>query len=149
MPEVTQANEYHGACHCGAFEVRLQLTMALEDTQVRACQCDFCTRRGSIGVSDPNGRVDITVNRQGALNRYRFGHGTADFIVCASCGTFVAATMGEGDDMLSVINPRGLGIAALSERPATPIDFDAEAAEGRLARRQKNWTPTVMHADLG
>ena len=43
---------FTGRCHCGGISVELTLPRSAEETQVRACQCGFCTRHGSLTVSD-------------------------------------------------------------------------------------------------
>ena len=144
MPNSASSHTHEGSCHCGAIEVSLSLETPLDEIQPRACQCDFCTRRAGLWVSDPRGSSRIAIDPGDALSKYRFGHGTADFIVCAKCGTSVAAIIGAEGDMKSVTNVRGLAMTALCELPIAPADFDSEEPDGRMARRYRNWTPTTM-----
>jgi hypothetical protein len=89
------AKEHRGSCHCGALRLSYRSAVPPADTELRACQCSFCRRHGSRALSDPAGRVEIEAEA-GALNRYRFGLGTADYFLCARCGVYVAAVMPEG-----------------------------------------------------
>jgi len=144
MPNSSIATEIEGSCHCGAIEVSLSFSKPPDQILPRACQCDFCTRQSCLWVSDPNGASQIRITQRDALNRYRFGHETADFLICSQCGTSVAAVVGEGEDMKLVANARGLAMTMLCEIPLKLTDFDAEDPSGRMARRQRNWTPATL-----
>ncbi len=37
-------------------------------------------------LSDPSGAIEITVHDQDLLERYRFGLGATDFLICRKCG---------------------------------------------------------------
>ena len=89
-------HEHHGQCHCGNLAVTFRSAAAPEDTPVRACQCSFCRKHNTRAVADPNGEAQITVRDESALQRYRFGLGTAEFLVCGRCGVYIAAVMTEG-----------------------------------------------------
>jgi hypothetical protein len=112
-------------------------------TEVRACQCGFCRRHGARAVSDPAGRAVIEAS-EAALIRYRFGLGTADYLLCANCGVYLAAVMTEGDRSWSVIVVHVLDDAESFSRPAVPMVYDAEDEAARRARRRARWTPTEL-----
>ena len=130
---------YEGSCHCGAVSVRFETLLAPEAVDVRACQCSFCRRHGAKTVSDPDGELRLRF-REGDVERYRFGTSTSDFLLCRRCGAFIAATI-EGFAVLNVV---GTAIAALAGRDARAVDYDAEGADTRLARRGARWTPLVV-----
>ena len=90
----------------------------------------------------PGGRTRIVAVR-GALLRYRFALGTADFFVCARCGIDVACVV---EDAWSSINTRALDDAdsARLTQPAQPVVYDAEDAGARIDRRRQRWTPTTV-----
>jgi hypothetical protein len=127
---------YNGACHCGAITARFETGVAPDTLEVRADQCSFCRRHGAKTVSDPMGVLVLGL-REDAVERYRFGTRTSDFLVCRRCGAYVAAII-EGFGVLNVV---GADIPAFSGRVARPVDYDAETPDQRLARRRARWTP--------
>ena len=131
------ASTVQARCHCGALAATLRSSRA--SLPVRACGCTFCAPRGKVWTSDPEGRVEITVTKPDTLSRYRFGTGTADFLVCARCGVNVAAVCEIGGALYAVVNAASLRATAPGE--AAAHDFDAESTEERLARRARTWTP--------
>jgi len=128
-----------GGCHCGALTVELE-TEAPEALPLRECQCTFCRRHGALNTVDPNGHVRIVADKS-ALVRYRFALGTADFFVCARCGVYVGCVI---DDAFATLNVRALAEAARFTQPARPMDWSAENADERRARRRKSWTPATV-----
>ena len=131
-----------GSCHCGALRVELETARAPDALSVRECQCTFCRKHASRNTSDPEGRTRIVVER-GALIRYRFALGTADFFLCGRCGVYVACVL---DDAYSSINTRVLDPddAARLTQAVQPMHFDGEDAAGRVDRRRQKWTPTTV-----
>ena len=113
------------------------------ETELRACQCSFCRRHGSRAISDPGGAVTIEAEAA-ALNRYRFGLGTADYFLCGRCGVYVAAVMTEGERAWSVVIVNALDDAENFTRPVQPMVYDAEDEAARRARRRTKWTPTTV-----
>jgi hypothetical protein len=128
-----------GACHCGAVTAVFETGLDPADIEVRADQCGFCRRHGAKTVSDPAGRLTLAFS-DAAVERYRFGTRTSDFLVCRSCGVYMAATI-EGFGVLNVV---GADIAVLAGRDARSVDYDDESAEARLARRRRRWTPLTL-----
>lgn len=130
---------YRGACHCGAVRAEYET-----DAPVRLRQdgCSFCAGRGVKSASDPNGRLLIESNVQ--LTRYRFGHKTADFLLCPVCGAYVATCMEGPRGPVGVVNVVGLGIAELRDEPATFASLEGETPEERMARRLSRWTPMTL-----
>jgi hypothetical protein len=111
--------------------------------QVRADQCSFCTRHGARSISDPKGQLTLFVEDESLLSRYRFGLRTADFLICARCGVYVAAIFSEEDRSWAVLNCN-----VLDERAAfgasEPVDYDGETVESRQTRRRARWTPARL-----
>lgn len=130
----------HGECHCGRVEVSFETALAPEAIELRACQCSFCRRHGAKTVTDPNGSLTIAAPA-GGLSRYRFGHRTADYLVCANCGVYIAAVINDGERR-ATLNAAGLMIEGLHDRAPTPVSLDHEDASGRRERRHRSWTPT-------
>jgi hypothetical protein len=132
-----------GECHCGRVEVSFETALSPGELEVRACQCSFCRRHGAKTVTDAGGRLVISAE-DGALVRYRFGLRTADFLLCRTCGVYVAAVISDGAEERATLNAAGMMIEGLWDRAAEPIRLDHEDAEARRKRRHRNWTPTTI-----
>ena len=132
---------YDGQCHCGAIQVRLDLSQPATDVGLRACQCGFCRPRGVTTVADPDGAATLTTAREANLIRYRFGYGIADYLLCATCGTYVGATQDDDGRRIATLNIAGLDVAAFAGRHGDPVRYDNETDEERSARRATAWMP--------
>jgi hypothetical protein len=130
-----------GSCHCGALTLRFATALAPADLPVRICGCTFCRKHRPRYTSDPTGHVTIAIAPHAAISRYRFGLQLADFLICATCGVFVAAHA----PGLAVINLDAL--ARADEFVGAPAQFtlyDREDAATRTARRARSWTPATV-----
>lgn len=136
-------HEFEGACHCGAIHARIGMPQPREALQVRSCQCAFCIRQASRTISDPAGRVELTIDGD-HLGRYRFGTRTIDILLCTRCGAYAGAITGEDDNAWTTLNTRGLGIAGLEQNSLRKSFYQSESLEARWARRRASWTPTVV-----
>jgi hypothetical protein len=137
-----------GACHCRNIRVRYRTAVAPEDATPRACQCTFCRKHNTRAISDPNGSLAITVDDGSALNRYRFGLGAAEFLICRTCGVYVAAFMADPDDGRGFATLMANVLDAQGRYPqATPTVYDNEDEAGRRARRRERWTPATLSTD--
>ena len=85
---------YHGRCHCGALSFTYRTELAPQNWSIRADQCSICRAHGARMTSDPHGFVEFHGEDPSLLRRYRFGQRTADFLICAGCGVYIAATIG-------------------------------------------------------
>jgi hypothetical protein len=130
---------YHGACHCGAVRAEYETNAPV---RLRQDGCGFCSSRGVKSASDPEGRLALTATKR--LTRYRFGHKTADFLICPECGTYVATYMESSRGPIGVINVVGLNITELRNLPATLTSLEGETTEERIARRVSRWTPMSL-----
>jgi len=130
---------YRGACHCGAVHAEYETD---QPVRLRQDGCGFCSSRGVKSASDPEGRLQLTASKR--LTRYRFGHKTADFLICPACGTYVATHMESARGAIGVINVVGLNIAELKNLPATLTLLEGETTEERLQRRISRWTPMTL-----
>ena len=130
---------YRGACHCGAVSAEYETDAPV---RLRHDGCSFCASRGVKSASDANGRLRIEAARR--LTRYRFGHKTADFLICPACGTYVATYMEGPRGPVGVINVVGLQIAGLKDEPADFASLEGETEEARIARRLSRWTPMSL-----
>lgn len=130
---------YSGACHCGAVRAAYETDAPV---RLRHDGCSFCVSRGVKSASDANGRLRLESAQR--LTRYRFGHKTADFLICPACGTYVATLMDGQSGPIGVINVVGLQIAELRDLPADSASLDGETEVARIARRQSRWTPMTL-----
>lgn len=136
-------NTFQGSCHCGAVKITLHSPKAAAELGARSCQCTFCKAHGASWTSDPNGRLEITIPRE-KLSRYKFGTGTAEFLVCATCGVVPAVIWKDGEKLLAVARVNCLEESELLLAHTKPIDFDGETTSNRLERRARGWTPASI-----
>ena len=136
--------QYRGSCHCGALEVVFESASAPEALTLRACDCGFCRRHGVRAVADPRGAVRIVETAPEALQRYRFGLATADFLLCRTCGCYLGALLGDDDGAWLTLNVNCLEARAAFDPSPPAVSYDHEDAEGRRARRRANWTPAEL-----
>jgi hypothetical protein len=130
---------YRGSCHCGAISAEYETDAAVS---LRQDGCGFCSSRGVKSASDPKGRLTLVARLK--LVRYRFGHGTADFLICPACGTYVATQMEGPHGPVGVLNVVGLAIPELKDEPATLASLDGESIDERIQRRLSRWTPMTL-----
>ena len=117
----------------------------LDDLGLRACQCSFCRAHGARTTSDPGGTVRFAVRDRAALQRYRFGLKTADFLICRSCGVFVAAVMEEDGRRYATMNANAFQPPPAYDIVGAANDFGGEDVGGRIARRTAKWTPVTEY----
>jgi hypothetical protein len=127
---------YQGACHCGAVTAEYETDAPV---RLRHDGCSFCASRGVKSASDPNGRLRIASSKP--LIRYRFGHKSADFLICPVCGTYAATYMDGPHGPVGVINVVGMQIAELRDLPVDFASLEGETPKERTARRLSRWTP--------
>jgi hypothetical protein len=133
-----------GTCHCGALSLRFETARAPSELPVRECGCSFCARHRPRYTSDPGGHVTLRLAEEAAVGRYRFGLRLADFLICRTCGAFVASYE-PGAPGCAVININMLANAADFTMPATQFTaYDSEDVATRSARRAKSWTPATL-----
>lgn len=135
---------HSGGCHCGNITVQLRLSQPPEAMALRSCSCSFCRSHGTRTVSDRNGAAEIRARDWSLVERYRFGSGTADYLLCRRCGVYVGAVCETSSGPRAVINVNCLeDRAAFTQPPAAP-NYDGELTEARLDRRAANWMPVAV-----
>jgi hypothetical protein len=125
-----------GGCHCGILSVRFETTRAIDDFEVRECDCSFCQRHRARYLLDPDGSFVVRVADPNALVRYRFALRTADFLICARCGVYVGAISGDR----GIVNANALDDRDRL-RGSARVGFDGETEASRLERRRSRWMP--------
>jgi hypothetical protein len=145
-----------GHCHCGSIAIVLDTARQLSELPVRVCGCSFCVRHRPRYTTDPAGTVTIRLATEAKLIRYRFGLGLADFLICGTCGVFMAAmeSMVPGEPVRSgatgraVVNLVVLDRAEEFTAEATQFTaYDSEDLGARTARRARAWTPATLVID--
>jgi len=132
-----------GACHCGNIGFVFATDMTDAELPKRECRCAFCRRHGRISTSDPDGEIHITVEIPENLNKYRFGHRTADFYVCRECGAIPVVTCEVDGVTIGLVDVRMIEGFDWSRADTSQHDRNDEKIDDRLARRKRNWTGTV------
>ena len=138
-----EIRELRGACHCGNIRFKFLTALSDEALPKRECQCSFCLRHGRISTSDPDGLLRIAIGAEEDVNRYRFGHGTADFYVCRVCGAIPVVTSEIDGGLRGLVDVRMIENFAWARSDATPHDFEGEEVAARLARRKGYWIGAV------
>ena len=138
-----------GRCHCGNLSFELAWTPEPGEIPVRACTCSFCTKHGGVWTSCPTGSLKVHVSEPELSSTYRFGTATADFHVCSRCGAVPVVTSEIEGRVYAVVNVNTFEDVdpALLRRAAASFDGEGEGA--RLARRQRNWIPSVEFTGPG
>ena len=137
--------EQRGGCHCGNLRLVLRLTEKPEELRLRSCQCSFCRAHATRTASDPNGAVEVWAEDWSEVSPYRFGTGTAEFLICRRCGVYIGAFCDTASGPRAVINTNALADRARCAGAPVPHDRDGETPADRLARRAATWTPAVIH----
>jgi hypothetical protein len=135
---------FNGQCHCGAIRVELATARPPGDQVLGACQCSFCRKHNARAFSDPKAHVTLTGRHPEQLQRYSFGLGTSEQIICRRCGVYVAMILIDGDRVWSVVNVDTLDDRARFTGQAEARDYSAEDRGQRIARRKARWCPTTL-----
>jgi hypothetical protein len=113
MPET---RTYTGGCHCG----KVRYEVATDLSQVIACNCSICTKRGLILTFALAEQFKL-LSGGDALKDYQFNKKVIHHVFCPSCGveSFANGKRPDGQDMVA-INVRcldGVDVAALDAKP--------------------------------
>jgi hypothetical protein len=96
-----------------------------------------------VWTSCPTGALSVAIADPANVSRYAFGTQTAQFHICARCGVVPIVTSeidGKVYAVVSVNAFQGVNPSLLKHASAT---FDGEDEQSRLARRKRNWIPSV------
>lgn len=137
-------NILEGSCHCGNIQFRMGTNLPLNELPIRTCQCSFCTKQNGIYTSEPNGELRFKLEDSQKVQKYQFGHKTADFYICKVCGIVPLITCEIEGQMYGVINLCTTGERSLLQKNHDRKDFETESTKDRLSRRKKYWIGTVI-----
>lgn len=135
-------HELTGSCHCGNVEFTLATEKRLADLVPRRCSCSMCTRHGASYISDPDARLALRYRDGSLLSVYRFGHGTAQWVICSRCGVLTVVLCEVAGRVRAVVRVQSM-VAHSFPAPEVSTDFDSESVEERLQRRVRTWIGTV------
>ena len=137
-----------GGCHCGNISFTLTWEPDPKEIPARACTCTFCRKHGGVWTSNPKGSLEVAVEDASLVSRYSFGTRTADFHICSRCGVVPVVTSRIEGRLYAVVSVNAFVDVdpALLKRGAATFDEESEAV--RLARRTRNWIPSVDFAGL-
>jgi len=99
---------------------------------------------GGVYTSDPEGELRFKIKDQSQVKRYRFGHQTADFVICANCGVLPFVLSEIDGNTFAVLNVKTATDPIIPTESITRMNFDGEGTEDRLTRRSQNWIGTVI-----
>ena len=136
-----------GSCHCG--NIAFKLNWAPEPTEIpaRACTCSFCVKHGGVWTSCPGGSLAVAVQRPSAVSRYSFGTKTAEFHTCSTCGVVPVVTSRIEGILYAVVSVNAFENIDPSLLRRASATFDTENEQMRLARRARNWIPSVVFSE--
>jgi hypothetical protein len=134
-------HDLKGSCHCGNVEFTLFTEKSTDQLVPRRCSCTMCRRHGASYISDPGARLVLRYGDPSSLSIYRFGHGTAQWIICSRCGVLTAVLCEIDDRLRAVVRVQSMIDHTFASE--TPTDFEDESVDGRLGRRAKTWIGTV------
>jgi hypothetical protein len=134
-----KAQEYLAHCHCGSLSARYRTAVPISAWNIRACQCSFCRAHDALSVSDPAGSLEFSARRPEYVQRYRFGSGQTDFLICSQCGVYVGARL--TSEPFGIINALALMPIPADLPAAQPMNYAGESGSAKRARRASSWTP--------
>ncbi len=135
---------HNGGCHCGNILVEFETEIAPGEIEIRACQCSFCRKHGTRAAADPDGLLTITVIDPAKLNRYIFGYGTAEFLICRECGVYVSSLTLEEENKRGIVIINTLDNREEFNSEPLGVSYDLENQSERLQRRNEGWTPATL-----
>lgn len=136
------AHTYTGECHCGNITLAMDITGDPASYTPRACDCDFCMKAGAKYLSDPNGRLTVTVKDAALLNRYRHGSRSAEFYICGNCGVLAAVGYEEQGRRYATVNVNALDDSS-GFGAAQPVSPKTLSADDKIKRWKKIWFADV------
>lgn len=135
--------ELLGKCHCGNIRFALLWPRAEPNIPSRACNCTFCVKHHGVYTSDPEARLEVHIADTSRVHGYRFGTGTAEFHICATCGVVPFVSSVIDGKTYAVVNVNTFVNTERDELLESPTDFNSENRASRLERRKRTWISNV------
>ena len=92
----------------------------------------------------PDATIEFIAGRPDALQRYRFGLQTADFLLCRNCGSYLGAMIESPAGRFGIVNTRLLQPQPADIPAPAPATYEGEDAASRIARRERRWSRVGM-----
>ncbi len=97
-----------GGCHCGNLSLTAWLPARPDSYSPRVCDCDFCRMHAASYLSDPGGRLAISIKEEASIAKYRQGGNLASFMICKICGVLVAVCYEENGILYAAANTKAI-----------------------------------------
>ena len=130
----------HGNCSCN----NMQITWHTTDYSVvpRACQCNYCRRKGAAYVSKSGTAVEVRIHDANQHWIHVQGSRSAEFHECAACGDVVLVTAMIDGEVYAALNARCLH-NRLGFATAVAVDYAGQTAEEKMLRWRQNWCSPI------
>lgn len=136
-------NKEHAGCHCGNIAAVVTLTKELSEYTPRACDCDFCIKNGAAYISDPEGSIELKIDRPEEVTLYRQGDNLVELLICKNCGVLVAVTWSDNGTVIGGINSTTL--VNRSNLPSSQAASPKLLSPAQKTERWKEiWFPVVL-----
>jgi len=132
-----------GRCHCGNIAFELDWPDSSPRIPARACGCSFCVKHGGVWTSHPLAALVVHVQEPALASTYEFATRTATFHVCARCGVVPLVTSTIDEHLYAVVSVNALENVDPARLNRAGANFEGEAIDARLARRERNWIGAV------
>lgn len=131
-----------GGCHCGNIRYRFYTALSPHQLSYRACACSFCSKRGAVYTSDPNGKLELKYSGEASV--YQFASKEIAFVSCPSCGIMTHVLCPTPSKQYAVLNSNTFDDIP-PDRKIANKDFTAEDPAAAMQRRYQNWIGNVIN----
>ena len=132
-----------GRCHCGNIAFDLEWPEGSPRIPARACGCTFCVKHGGVWTSHPHATLAVSVQDRAHVSAYEFATRTATFHICTRCGVVPMVTSEIDGRVYAVVNVNTLENVDPARLDRAAANFEGEAMNSRLSRRERNWIADV------
>lgn len=88
--------------------------------------------------------MEMQVKDGSQVNRYHFGLGTVDFLICKGCGNYIGAVQEVDGQLYGIMNANLTENRGVQFGEADHRFYEEESKEERAARRKAVWTPATL-----
>ena len=131
-----------GGCHCGNISVKFNTNISGSQLEPRACDCDFCRKHGASYISDCNGSLEAQIKDQNEIICYTQGSGTAQFIICQSCGVLAFVSYRCSKSIYAALNARILD-DVYAFKKSVIVSPRKLSKDEKISRWREAWIPDV------
>lgn len=132
-----------GQCHCGNLEHKVMLPAHQTSATACVCRCGFCRLHQPLWLGVPASHYYLRAEDPSAVQPYRLGHPSADYILCPHCGVVMCALTRCDGRWLAMANTVTLVVPATLTLDQDVFHPGNETAAVRKARRLRAWIPQV------